>query len=78
MQRNRLPKSAIDSGGKGLDLFQILLHLDVCELEDVKKDIRSGQISLNRNRVRDVNYVLLPGTYLVSKKTKPVAEVTIL
>jgi hypothetical protein len=79
MRRKRLPKSAIDSGGSGLDMLPVLIYLEICsDTETAKRDVRAGNISLNNQRVKDINHILMPGTYLVSKQAQPFAEVTIL
>ena len=78
MAYNQLQRTALDSGNMGLDLIEILSHLHYKSDLAITKQIQAGEISINYQKVRDIKYVLEPGTYLIAQYGVPFAEVTIL
>lgn len=75
----RLPQYVIDTGGQGISYWDLLVSLDMILDEDtVKKNIRAGNHYLNRLRIRDTKYQVMPGIYILSFRKKNILEVTVL
>lgn len=70
---------ARDSGKNGLRLDWFLTEFNICRtLLEAREHIRAGDIALNKEFIKDVNYHVEPGSYFVKLKGELVAECTLL
>lgn len=75
----RIITGARDTGKQGMKIRDLLDSFNLIRDAALVNDlIRSGNVELNGERIKDVLFVAQPGTYIIKIRGDAVAEVTIL
>lgn len=77
--KNKLWHISRDTNGKGEQLLDLLVELNLIDNQQVAKEsLRKGEFTVNRQVIKDIRYILNKGSHVIAFSNQPQVRVTII